>query len=355
LLDLTAYADAGSNACLAKRESSSPAGWNLYGKGIDEVLMRGDYVVIPGGQGYFYQQNHLGSVTHLTGWAGETIEKYSYDAYGAPTTTYSGGSFNNRFKFTGREYASSSGIYEYRNRAYHPGLGRFVSEDPKGFAAGDYNLFRYCGNDPVNKTDPMGLEYDEPFTSPDAVARDFNKIYNKLSIRENMEYGSRIYKTAAGKYSYAKPAAGTEGDSKTRKDIPHGAKVAGDIHSHGDYSTGYTDREGRKHITGRVNRSQSNWRSKDSFESDKPSRSDKNFWHNEGKGQKEHNGYVTTPGNTIWKQNGVDQNSRPYMIDPAQGSSNQSSARDIKPKQPQSAGPTGLEYSYDSSFNAFAK
>jgi hypothetical protein len=35
-----------------------------------------------------------------------------------------------------------------------------MSEDPKGFDAGDYNLFRYCHNDPIDFTDPMGLELD---------------------------------------------------------------------------------------------------------------------------------------------------------------------------------------------------
>src|SRR5207249_10655182 len=65
---------------------------------------------------------------------------------------------NNRFMFTGREYASTFSIYEYRARAYHPGLGRFTSEDPMGFAAGDYNVFRYCHNDPLDLTDPMGLD-----------------------------------------------------------------------------------------------------------------------------------------------------------------------------------------------------
>ena len=43
-------------------------------------------------------------------------------------------------------------------RAYHSGLGRFMSEDPKLFDAGDYNLFRYCHNDPIDFTDPMGLD-----------------------------------------------------------------------------------------------------------------------------------------------------------------------------------------------------
>ncbi len=40
---------------------------------------------------------------------------------------------------------------------YQPELGRFLQPDPKEFEAGDYNLYRYCHNDPVNKSDPTGL------------------------------------------------------------------------------------------------------------------------------------------------------------------------------------------------------
>ncbi len=41
---------------------------------------------------------------------------------------------------------------------YSPTLGRFFSTDPIGFAAGDVNLYRYVGNDPLNRTDPSGLD-----------------------------------------------------------------------------------------------------------------------------------------------------------------------------------------------------
>jgi RHS repeat-associated protein len=67
----------------------------------------------------------------------------------------------NRFLFTGREYNSDFGFYEYRARAYHPGLGRFMSEDPKLFDAGDYNFYRYCNNDPWDLTDPTGLIWNQ--------------------------------------------------------------------------------------------------------------------------------------------------------------------------------------------------
>src|ERR1043166_2908770 len=48
-------------------------------------------------------------------------------------------------------------VYDYRARLYQPGLGRFLQPDPQEFTAGDYNLYRYCYNDPVNKSDPTGL------------------------------------------------------------------------------------------------------------------------------------------------------------------------------------------------------
>ena len=64
----------------------------------------------------------------------------------------------NRFLFTGREWLSDLRIYDYRARQYQPELGRFLQPDPKEFEAGDYNLYRYCHNDPVNKSDPSGLE-----------------------------------------------------------------------------------------------------------------------------------------------------------------------------------------------------
>jgi RHS repeat-associated protein len=95
----------------------------------------------------------------------QIVETYRYDAFGAPTTRDGAGNprsasaINNRFMFTGREYAPGSlGFYEYRARAYHPALGRFMSADPIDFGGRETNLFRYVGNDPVNRTDPIGLQ-----------------------------------------------------------------------------------------------------------------------------------------------------------------------------------------------------
>ena len=57
----------------------------------------------------------------------------------------------------GRPIDEKTGLSDYRARFYDPGVGRFISEDPSGFAGGDTNLFRYVGNDPLDRVDPSGL------------------------------------------------------------------------------------------------------------------------------------------------------------------------------------------------------
>ncbi|MFH1154915.1 MAG: RHS repeat-associated core domain-containing protein [Pseudomonadota bacterium] len=52
-----------------------------------------------------------------------------------------------------------------RARYYDPEVGRFISEDPIGFDGGDVNLYAYVLNNPVNRTDPWGLEPDSLTTS----------------------------------------------------------------------------------------------------------------------------------------------------------------------------------------------
>jgi len=61
------------------------------------------------------------------------------------------------FAYTGRPLDPDTGLYDYRARWYDAQVGRFVSEDPLGFAAGDMNTYRYVGNSPLDYTDPTGM------------------------------------------------------------------------------------------------------------------------------------------------------------------------------------------------------
>ena len=61
------------------------------------------------------------------------------------------------FSFTGREWDPAADLYQYRARGYDANTGRFIQEDPIWFSAGDLNIYRYVGNNPVGFTDPSGL------------------------------------------------------------------------------------------------------------------------------------------------------------------------------------------------------
>jgi RHS repeat-associated protein len=111
-----------------------------------------------GGQSTYYEYDGLGSTDALVSDAQAATDRYRYRAFGLETQ-YQGTSAND-FNFVGQKgYFSDPEIslYFVRARSYDYALGRWVSEDPMGYAAGDANLYRYVGNNPVNGVDPNGL------------------------------------------------------------------------------------------------------------------------------------------------------------------------------------------------------
>ena len=135
----------------------------VHGARIDELIARSD-----SSGTVYYHQDGLGSTAALTNGSGNLVERYTYDVYGQHSMfDGSGGSisvtaYGNRFLYTGREWLTSGSnkleIYDYRNRAYSPGIGRFLQTDPILFKGGDFNIYRYVGNKVTKLTDPMGLQ-----------------------------------------------------------------------------------------------------------------------------------------------------------------------------------------------------
>lgn len=64
-----------------------------------------------------------------------------------------------RSKWTGRELESETGLQYNRVRSYDASTGRWQSQDPAGFEAGDSNLYRYVTNMPTLATDPAGQDF----------------------------------------------------------------------------------------------------------------------------------------------------------------------------------------------------
>ncbi|TCL53539.1 RHS repeat-associated protein, partial [Hydrogenispora ethanolica] len=59
------------------------------------------------------------------------------------------------FGFTGKEYDPDTGLYYFNARWYDSELGRFISADPAADPQNP-NLYSYCGNNPVIRSDPDG-------------------------------------------------------------------------------------------------------------------------------------------------------------------------------------------------------
>ena len=133
-----------------------------YGPGVDNIQSMTIYDEYGGSETYYYIKDASNTVYGLVDVNNEIVEYYHYDAFGnfkikdnyylwIPESAY-----GNRFLFQGREYDYATQLYYFRNRWYEPETGRWLSPDPIGISGG-LNLYAFCGNDPVNFVDPMGL------------------------------------------------------------------------------------------------------------------------------------------------------------------------------------------------------
>jgi RHS repeat-associated protein len=121
---------------------------NLLTGGVDERFTRTTATETDN-----YLTDALGSTVELTNASGAVEEQYSYGPYGSFSA--SGATTSNSYAYTGRE-SDGLGIDYYRARYYSPTTGRFLSEDPLGFAGSGTNLYAYVDDSPTNAIDPSG-------------------------------------------------------------------------------------------------------------------------------------------------------------------------------------------------------
>ena len=121
---------------------------HVPGAGLDDITTSYD----ASGVRLWPLTDERGSVTALTNVSGALTYINRYDEYGVPQSN------DGRFQYTGQPWLPGANVYHYRARQYAPQLGRFLQTDPIGYTAGA-NLYAYVGGDPVNRIDPLGLEW----------------------------------------------------------------------------------------------------------------------------------------------------------------------------------------------------
>ena len=114
-----------------------------------------------------------GSVRAVTNQWGSPLYMFDYDVFGTPLQDRP-----ERFRhgFTGKEYDSWTGLYNYGFRDYSAMFGRFTSVDP---IQDDLGWYAYVNSDPVSWLDPWGLECPDQESGEDKKKEDAGRVINK--------------------------------------------------------------------------------------------------------------------------------------------------------------------------------
>lgn len=129
------------------------------------------------------------------------------------------------------------------------------------------------------------------FATQDEAARAALQTANPQSIKDNLEYAGLIYRDANGRYFYTGPIKGTDqGANPANAPAPPNTQVVGDYHTHGDYST-------QDPVTKAAVRTSDP--TKDQFNSDNFSATDKTGIASDGAGVSGYKGYLGTPSGTF--------------------------------------------------------
>ncbi|MDR7666091.1 RHS repeat-associated core domain-containing protein [Methanosarcina sp. Z-7115] len=113
--------------------------------------LNGMLAYLDDGKLYYPLKDHLGSTRLLMDESKNIINLFDYAPSGQMMRRQDVSSA--QYLYTGQEYDTESGLYNYRARMYDPDMGRFYQTDPAGQYPSPYT---YVGNDPVNYIDQNG-------------------------------------------------------------------------------------------------------------------------------------------------------------------------------------------------------
>jgi RHS repeat-associated protein len=99
-----------------------------------------------------------GNVTDLLNADGNAVGHYEYSPYGQVISSTGTATEINKFRFSTKYWDDEVQLGYWGYRYYHPDGGRWLSRDPIGERGGD--LYGFVGNDPIGRTDIIGLFYE---------------------------------------------------------------------------------------------------------------------------------------------------------------------------------------------------
>jgi RHS repeat-associated protein len=110
---------------------------------------------------FFYAWDHLGTIRLVSNQDRSVMERHDYEPFGVELRPILNQA-QNTHQFTGHERDQASECDYMHARYYGGNLGRFMKPDiisGKPLNPQSFNLYAYVGGNPVNRNDPMGLDW----------------------------------------------------------------------------------------------------------------------------------------------------------------------------------------------------
>lgn len=101
--------------------------------------------------------DHIGQPQKMLNASGAVIWHRVAGVYGESVSQPVGSLGSNPLRFPGQQHSAAAGFSYNMFRNYDPSTGRYLETDPLGVGGG-INLYAYVGANPVNGTDPTGLQ-----------------------------------------------------------------------------------------------------------------------------------------------------------------------------------------------------
>ena len=107
---------------------------------------------------FFYHPDHLGSSNFITNLDGEVVQHIEYVPFGEVFIEERNNVWNTPYLFNAKEFDEETGMYYYGARYYDPRLSLWMSTDPVEDKNITLSSYAFCGNNPINVTDFVGLD-----------------------------------------------------------------------------------------------------------------------------------------------------------------------------------------------------
>ncbi|MCK7474255.1 MAG: DUF2380 domain-containing protein [Rhodopseudomonas palustris] len=142
-----------------KKNDRNPAMKGSFVAGFRRAHARAALTVVKRAMAFtFIHTDHLGTARMVTDMDGKIVSTHDYNAYGEERTEEL--LEHNSHKFTGHERDIETGLDYMMARMYSSNVPRFLQTDPgydyKMEDPMSWNLYSYCGNNPIMRVDPTG-------------------------------------------------------------------------------------------------------------------------------------------------------------------------------------------------------